>query len=72
MRVEDIFGQLSIWIWMLNFCLLLLPRIYPMFTFVDQNLYSKYGSGSTKFLNIDPLVYGSTTLIFIEIIIKNL
>ena len=33
----------------------ILPLIYPMFTCVDSDSYSKYGSGSTKVLNTDPI-----------------
>ena len=33
----------------------ILPLIYPMFTYVDSDSYSKYGSGSTKVLNTDPI-----------------
>ena len=33
----------------------LLPYIYPIFTCVDTDPYSEYGSGSTKLVNKDPI-----------------
>ena len=33
----------------------LLPHIYPIFTCVDTDPYSEYGSGSTKLVNNDPI-----------------
>ena len=34
----------------------LLPHIYPIFTCVDTDPYSEYGSGSTKLVNKDPIL----------------
>ena len=51
---------------MVNFCLKSAPFafIYPIFTSVDLDPYSEYGSGSTQLLNTDPVwIRGSTTLL---------
>ena len=58
MSLKDIFTQLSLWI--VNFYLksyTFLPPLYPIFTCVDPDPYSEYGSrsGSRKLLNTDPI-----------------
>ena len=45
----------ELWNFVFNSTLNLMPLIYPIFTCVDLDPYSEYGSGSTKFLSKDPI-----------------
>ena len=45
----------ELWNFVFNSTLHLMPLIYPIFTCVDLDPYSEYGSGSTKFLSKDPI-----------------
>ena len=52
---REIFSQFSLLIVLMSKILHLLSLFYPIFTCVDPDPYSKYGSGSTKLLNKDPI-----------------